>query len=55
MTIRDVSKKLGVCPATIYKLIRNNELPHVRISPRRIVIVPEHLDRWLAEKASKGA
>ena len=54
MTISEVAKRVGVCENTIRRLIKNGELPHIRISPRRVVIVPEHLDQWLAEKA-KGA
>ena len=44
---------IGVCPSTIRNLIHSGELPHIRISPRRIIIVKEHLDKWLAEKAAK--
>lgn len=51
MTIKQAAKHIGACEATIRRLMREGELPHIRISPRRIIIPDNLLERWLEEKA----
>lgn len=54
-TIKEVAKRLGVAEATVRKLVHSGEIPSIHISPRRIIIPDEMLDRWLEEKASASA
>jgi len=32
LTVRAVAGRLGVCTATVYKLVGQGDLPHVRVS-----------------------
>ena len=51
MTIKEAAQSIGICTATIRRLMENNEIPYIRISPRRIIIPDDLLARWLEEKA----
>lgn len=51
-TIKEVSKRLGVAEATVRKLVHEGEIPSIRISPRRIIIPNEMLNRWMQERAN---
>jgi excisionase family DNA binding protein len=31
LTVRDVAAQLGVCAATVYQLVSEGQLPHVRV------------------------
>jgi len=52
LTIKETAKHLGCCQGTIHRLIREDEsFPHLRISPRRIIIPYDLLVRWVEQKA----
>ncbi|NLO85353.1 MAG: helix-turn-helix domain-containing protein [Clostridiales bacterium] len=51
-TIKEVSKLLGVAEATVRKLVNEGEIPSIRISPRRIIIPNEMLNRWMEARAN---
>ena len=45
----------GICVPTLDKLIRrrNNPLPSVRVSPRKVVFVAEDVLTWFREEAAR--
>ena len=46
-TRREAAQVLGVALSTIDRLIRQNEIIALRISPRRIVIPKKALESWV--------
>ncbi|CQR46588.1 Helix-turn-helix domain protein [Paraliobacillus sp. PM-2] len=51
ITVKDVAKYLGVHTDTIYDLVREGTLPHIRFG-RKILFSKEAIDEWVREKAS---
>ena len=49
LRVREVAEQLGVCNATVYRLVESGELPHVRIV-NSIRIRPDDLERLLEER-----
>jgi len=49
-TPRQVANKLETCEQKIWELIDAGLLPHVRLGPRKTVIVWAELERWLADE-----
>jgi len=47
LAVREVAARLGVCTATVYKLVERGELAHVRVS-NAIRIAPADLAAYLA-------
>lgn len=47
--LRQVAAHLGVCRATVYELVENGELAHVRIS-NAIRVAPADLDAFIASR-----
>jgi excisionase family DNA binding protein len=47
LTVRVVAGRLGVSTATIYKLVAEGDLPHVRVS-NAIRVAPADLDAFVA-------
>ena len=52
LRVREVAEQLGVCNATVYRLVEAGELPHVRIV-NSIRIRPHDLKTLLERKASE--
>ena len=50
ITVKDVAKYLGVHTDTIYYLVREGSLPHIRFG-RKILFSKEAIDGWVQEKA----
>ena len=50
--MREVAEQLGVCNATVYRLVERGELPHVRIV-NSIRIRPDDLRVFLQREASE--
>lgn len=50
-TIAQAAERLEVSEDVVSELIQSGQLPHVRISPRRIVIPWRALDDWLDQQA----
>jgi excisionase family DNA binding protein len=50
---REVPEHLGVCNATVYRLVERVELPHVRTS-NSIRIRPDDLRELIAARWSEG-
>jgi len=53
-TRKEISKIMGLAPATIDRLIRIGEIPSFRPSPRRIVIPRAAFDKWLNERVDRA-
>ena len=46
LTVREVARRMGVCPATIYRLCERGELAHVRVGAV-LRIAPADFARYL--------
>jgi excisionase family DNA binding protein len=53
LSVRQVAKLLGVCPATVYALCDRRKLPHHRVL-NAIRIDPADLKRFLARNRRRG-
>ncbi|MEK6455230.1 helix-turn-helix domain-containing protein [Caldifermentibacillus hisashii] len=49
LTVNEVADYIGVHPDTIYNMVREKQIPHVRVR-RRIFFTVEAIDRWLDEQ-----
>lgn len=47
--IKEVSALLNIPIQQVYKLVRENYIPHKRIGQRRILIPKAKFDQWLNE------
>jgi hypothetical protein len=52
LTIKDVAKILGLCPASVYKICGRGELPHVRVL-NAIRIAPADLAAFIYAHRTK--
>lgn len=50
ITVKDVAKYLGVHTDTIYDLVGEGSLPHIRFG-RKILFSKESIDEWIREQA----
>ena len=53
LSVRQVAKLLGVCPATVYALCEQRKLPHFRVL-NAIRIDPRAVTRFLARSRRRG-
>jgi len=51
LPVKEVAQQLGVCNATVYRLVEAGELPHVRIV-NSIRIRPDDLEAFIAAKCA---
>jgi excisionase family DNA binding protein len=51
LTYADVSARFAIKKATLYALVCQKRIPHVRIGRRFVRFVEDEIERWLAEKA----
>jgi excisionase family DNA binding protein len=51
LTYSDVSARFAIKTATLYALVCQKRIPHIRIGPRFVRFVEEEIERWLIEKA----
>lgn len=49
MTAHEVAAYIGVHPDTIYTMVKQKQIPHVRIR-RRIFFHKETIDKWMREQ-----
>jgi len=49
LTVQEAAEYLGVHPDTIYNMVREKQIPHVRIR-RRIFFRVEAIDQWMLEQ-----
>lgn len=50
-TVEQVAVALEVSDRTVYRLIENGQLPHVRLAPKTIRIYWSALREWLADES----
>ena len=52
LRIGEVAKLLDINPMTLYQMVGNDEIPHIRMGKhgRTIRFEPLVIDQWLAEK-----
>lgn len=53
MTAQEIADYIGVHLDTIYTMVRQKEIPHVRVR-RRILFNRETIDTWMHEQESKN-
>jgi excisionase family DNA binding protein len=53
MTVREVSDYLHVHPTTIYRMLKNNQIPAFRAGDWRFNV--EVIDRWRSQQEKAGA
>lgn len=53
--VKVVAKRLNVAEATVRRLIREGDIPSIRISPRRIIIPATAFEEWLNARAKRDA
>ncbi|BCJ86499.1 helix-turn-helix domain-containing protein [Effusibacillus dendaii] len=52
MTVNEAAEYLGVHVDTIYTMVREKQIPHVRLR-RRIVFRRETLNEWMSQQERK--
>ena len=53
LTVRDVAAQLGVCTATVYQLVGEGQLPHVRVL-NAIRVAPRDLAAFVEARRRAG-
>ena len=52
LTIKEVSKLLGISVSTINRLIKKGDFPpKIQISPRRMVFMKKQIQEWIKSKS----
>ena len=52
LTIKEVSKLIGISVSTINRLIKKGDFPpKIKISPRRIVFMKHQIEEWITRKS----
>jgi len=46
MTVNELSEQIGVSTDSIYAMVRENQIPYIRIR-RRILFHKEMIEKWL--------
>lgn len=54
MTVKEVAEYLGVDEDAIYTMVREHQIPHIRIR-RRIFFRRETLDAWMRQQEEENA
>ncbi|MDQ0917546.1 helix-turn-helix domain-containing protein [Paenibacillus sp. V4I5] len=53
LSVSELSEMLGVSSDSIYALVREGQIPYIRIR-RRILFHKETIDEWLIQKSLKS-
>lgn len=53
LSVKETAETLDLSPNTIYELIRQGEIPAVRLGKRKIGVLRSELERVLLEKQSR--
>ena len=48
-TVKEAAQRLGIAEQTVRRLVREGDIPSIRISPRRIIIPVTAFEAWLAK------
>lgn len=52
--VDELAEALGISKPTAYELCNRADFPAIRVTPRRIIIPVDGLQRWLEEQSSGG-
>ncbi len=52
--VREVADILGICLPAVYELCNREDFPAIRVTPRRIIVPVDGLQRWLEEQSGGG-
>jgi excisionase family DNA binding protein len=53
ITAQEAADYIGVCIDTIYTMVRQKEIPHVRVR-RRILFNRDTIDSWMRQQEEKS-
>lgn len=53
MSVREAARALGLGRETVYEMVRQNQIPNVKVG-RRVIIPRPALEAWLAGAAERG-
>lgn len=54
MTVAEAARYLGVHEDTVYAMVRDRQIPHIRVR-RRIFFRRETLDAWMSQQEAENA
>lgn len=52
--VDELAEALGISKPTAYELCNREDFPAIRVTPRRIIIPVDGLQRWLEEQSGGG-
>lgn len=52
--VDELAEALGISKPTAYELCNQEDFPAIRVTPRRIIIPVDGLQRWLEEQSGGG-
>lgn len=52
--VDELAEALGISKPTAYELCSRKDFPAIRVTPRRIIIPVDGLQRWLEEQSGGG-
>ena len=52
--VDELAEALGISKPTAYELCNREDFPAIRVTPRRIIIPVDGLQRWLEEQFGGG-
>ena len=53
-SVKEVADILGICLPAAYELCNRADFPAIRVTPRRIIIPVDGLQRWMEEQSGGG-
>ena len=53
LTVTQAGALLGFGRSTVYELIKEGQIPVVRLGPRRVRVPRRELERWIADRTVK--
>lgn len=52
--VDELAETLGISKPTAYELCNRKDFPAIRVTPRRIIVPVDGLQRWLEEQSGGG-
>ena len=53
LNVAEVAKELGLNPQTLYRMVREKKIPHIRLTQGTIRFVRTEIDKWFNSKRVK--
>ena len=50
LTVKQLSNLLSVNPASVYKMVKRNEIPYIRAGKKCYRFDPEEIQRWKEQR-----